>query len=114
MIIEIQHTADCPNADPIINRVHEVASTRPGVTVSIMLVEEGRPVPDGFAGSPTVLIDGTNPFGGAPTEAPACALLPPTPDQVQAAISAALPPDTGTAMFSDGPCKPMGPSQPRC
>ena len=90
MIIEIQHTADCPNADPIINRAHEVASTRPDVTVSTVLVEEGRPVPDGFAGSPTVLIDDTNPFGGAPSEAPACATRPPTPDQVEAAIHAAI------------------------
>ena len=90
MIIEIQHTADCPNADLIVNRAHEVASTRPDVAVSTVLVEAGRPVPEGFAGSPTVLIDGFNPFGGAPAEAPACALRPPTPDQVEAAIHAAI------------------------
>lgn len=90
MIIEIQHTAACPNADPILNRAYEVASTRPDITVSILLVEDGGPVPEGFVGSPTVLIDGTNPFGGAPTEAPACALRPPTPDEVEVAVLAAI------------------------
>ena len=63
-----------------------MASTHADVTVLTVLVEDGRPVPAGFAGSPTVLIDGTNPFGGTPTEAPACALRPPTPDQIEAAI----------------------------
>jgi hypothetical protein len=60
------------------------------MVVTTVLVQEGQPVPDGFAGSPTVLIDGTNPFVGAPTEAAACALHPPTPDQVQTAILTAL------------------------
>lgn len=90
MRVEIQYTADCPNADPIIERAHRVASTRPDIIVSAVLVEEGRPVPDGFAGSPTVLIDSTNPFGGAASEAPACALRPPTPDQVEAAVRSAV------------------------
>ncbi len=90
MFIEIHHTAECPNTDSIIVRARAVASTRPDVIVTTVLVQEGHPVPNGFAGSPTVLIDGTNPFGGVPTEAPACALRPPSPDQVEAAILAAI------------------------
>ena len=90
MIIEIQYTADCPNAASIVDRAHQVASTHPDMAVNTVLVQEGHPVPDGFAGSPTVLIDGSRPFRGAPTEAPACALRPPTPDEVEAAILAAI------------------------
>jgi hypothetical protein len=90
MKIEIQHTADCPNADPIITRARRVAATHPDVVVTTVLVHEGSQMPEGFAGSPTVLIDGTNCFGGAATEAPACALRPPTPERVEAAILTAL------------------------
>lgn len=86
MIIQIQYTADCPNAGPIIDRALQVASSRPDVTVTPVLVMGEQPVPEGFAGSPTVLIDGINPFRGTPTEAAACALWPPTPGQVEAAI----------------------------
>ena len=89
MRIEIQHTADCPNARPVLQRVKELVHHRANLTLTITLVEVGQPVPQGFAGSPTVLLDGSNPFDGAPTEAPACALHPPTPEQVEAAILAA-------------------------
>lgn len=90
MHIEILYTADCPNAEPIIDRAQTVASTHPDMAVTTVLVQEGQPVPTGFAGSPTVLINGTNPFNGTPTEAPACAMRPPTADQVEAAVHAAL------------------------
>jgi uncharacterized membrane protein YkvA (DUF1232 family) len=89
--VEVQYTAECPHAAPIIDRLHQIIRTTAGrVTAANVIVEDGRPVPDRFAGSPTVLINGTNPFDGAPTEAPACALHPPTPDEVEAAIIAAL------------------------
>jgi uncharacterized membrane protein YkvA (DUF1232 family) len=88
--VEIQYTADCPNAAAIIDRARLVASTHPDVVVITILVNDGDEVPTGFAGSPTVLLDGTNHFGGAPTEAPACALRPPTPEEVEAAILTAL------------------------
>ena len=88
--VEIHYTADCPNAAPIIDRARLVASTHTHVAVITTLVNDGDEVPTGFAGSPTVLIDGTNPFGGAPTEAPACALRPPTADEVESAILTAL------------------------
>ncbi len=86
--VDVQYTAECPNAGPIIERVHHIAGTSPRrVVVTTVLVEEGRPVPHGFAGSPTVLINGANPFEGNATEAPACALRPPTPEQVEAALA---------------------------
>lgn len=88
--VEIHYTAECPNAGPIIDRARQIAEASAGeVVVATILVEEGRPVPAEFAGSPTILINGANPFEGDPTEAPACALRPPTPDQVASAIAAA-------------------------
>ncbi len=86
MIIQIQYTHDCPNAGPIIDRTRALAAAHPEVVVNAVLVQARSPVPEGFAGSPTVLIDGTNPFGGAPTEGPACVLQPPTPEEVETAI----------------------------
>jgi hypothetical protein len=88
MRLEIQYTADCPNARPILQRVKELAHQRTELTMTVTLVDIDHPVPLGFAGSPTVLIDGSNPFAGEPTGAAACALRPPTADQVEAAIVA--------------------------
>ena len=87
--VEIQYTAECPNAGPIIDRAQQVASSRQDVVIATVLVEDGQPMPEGFAGSPTVLINGANPFEGTATEAPACPLRPPTPDQVESAIPSA-------------------------
>ena len=83
--VEIQYTVGCPNASAIMQRMKELADRRVDLTLTLVEVELGRPVPPGFAGSPTVFIDGTNPFGGAPVLAPSCALHPPTVDQVEAA-----------------------------
>ena len=72
--MEILFTADCPNADELRNFL----MTQPDVTVAVVEVPEDGPVPRSFAGSPTVLIDGANPFRGEPVDSPACALSPPT------------------------------------
>ncbi len=86
MNVEVQYTADCPNALPVLQRVKAISRGRADVTLTIVFIDATDEVPKGFAGSPTVLIDGENPFGGVPTDAPACAIRPPTPDQVEAAI----------------------------
>ena len=87
MKVEVQYTADCPHARDVVRRVQELADHRADLELDLTLVERGMPAPRGFAGSPTVLIDGVNHFGGTPTQSPACALEPPTPDQVVAAIA---------------------------
>ena len=86
MNVQIQYTAGCPNARPVLQRMKELAHRRADLTLVTTLVEPDRPVPEGFAGSPTVLVDGCNPFRGEPTASPACALYPPTADEVQAAL----------------------------
>jgi hypothetical protein len=85
--VEVQYTVGCPNAAAIMRRLKELAHRRGDLTLTLVEVAPGRPVPAGFAGSPTVLIDGTNPFGGAPTDAAACTLRPPTVDQVERAAA---------------------------
>jgi len=84
MNVEIQYTTDCPNARPVLQRLKELAHDRAD-TLTIVRVAAVR-TPEGFAGSPTVLIDGENPFGGVAVDAPACALHPVTVDQVEAAV----------------------------
>jgi len=81
--VEILFTADCPN----VQELHAYLASQPGVTVSAVEVPEDGPVPDGFAGSPTVLIDGANPFRGELVGSPACALSPPTVAELAAELA---------------------------
>ena len=85
--VEVLYVAGCPHAASVMQRMKELAQARPDLTLALVEVTPGRPVPAGFAGSPTVLVDGTNPFGGEPVDVPACALHPPTADQVEAAAA---------------------------
>ena len=87
MLVEVQATEACPNAALVLDRLYLLSTTYPKLHVLVRLVEVDEPIPDGFSGSPPVLIDGTNP-SGALTEAAACALHPPTADQVEAAVKA--------------------------
>lgn len=79
MDVEVLATADCPNAAVLIGHL----ARRADVELTVTVVSEHLPVPDGFAGSPTVLIDGVNPFDAKRVEAPACALHPPTVAQLE-------------------------------
>jgi hypothetical protein len=88
MRVEVQFTDACPNAALVIDRLNALSTAHDDLHVVVRLVEVDEPVPDGFSGSPTVLINGNNPFAGAPTVAAACALRPPTPEQVEAAVLA--------------------------
>lgn len=87
MKVEVQYTPGCPNASEILERTKKLESERDDVTLTITIVDGEGPTPEGFAGSPTVLIDGRNRFGGGRVEAAACALRSPTADQVEAALA---------------------------
>lgn len=80
--VEILVTTGCPN----LAELHSYLAAQSGVNVTITELEEAAPIPSGFAGSPTVLIDGTNPFGGHAVDAAACALSPPTVVDVAAEL----------------------------
>lgn len=82
MRFEVLRTADCPNAAAIIHHLEQAAAERPDVSLQVTEVGYDQVPPAAFAGSPTVLVDGRDPFGGTSTEAAACALHPPTVAQV--------------------------------
>lgn len=77
MDIEVMHTSGCPNVVDLIDHL-----ARRDLTVTVTVVTSEEPVPGKFSGSPTVLVDGENPFGGEQISAPACALYPPTIEQI--------------------------------
>lgn len=88
MDIEVVHTPDCPNVVELIDHL-----ARKGLTVTVTVVTSEEPVPEKFSGSPTVLVDGENPFGGEQISAPACALYPPTIEQIDEHLVGRLRPD---------------------
>lgn len=63
----------CPNAPLLEQRLAEVLSGRPGVTVSRrVIMDEAEAARQGMHGSPTLLVDGRDPFA-SPDAAPAVA-----------------------------------------
>ena len=76
MNIEVQFTNDCANAAPILQRVKRIAHERSDLTLKLTLVGNDERMPEGFAGSPTVRVNGRNLSGGAAVDGAACALRP--------------------------------------
>lgn len=69
--ITVLHVADCPSVTPLLERL-EAAATLAGlpITTTLRLVESDEDaVALDFPGSPTMLIDGADPFptGGGPS-----------------------------------------------
>ena len=83
MKVEVIHTAGCPNAEPILSFLRQ----RAGVALTETVAVPDTPMPARFAGSPTVLIEGINPFSTGHVEAAACALHPPTVPEIERAIA---------------------------
>lgn len=63
--LEVLHVADCPNLAPMLERLHEVTEL-PVATREIGTTEDA--VAHGMAGSPTLLVDGVDPFGVGSSE----------------------------------------------
>jgi hypothetical protein len=73
---------DCPNADRTVERLRQALDQHGAtdVEIELLVVEPGTRPPDGFAGSPTVLLDGSDPFAStavARTYDVACRAYPP-------------------------------------
>lgn len=62
MKLEVLHVPDCPNLEPLLDRLHAVTNL-PVLTHQIHTDEEAAA--RGMAGSPTLLVDGVDPFGAA-------------------------------------------------
>ena len=68
MNVTVLHTEDCPNLEPLLADLHDLLDGRSDAAVTSTLVrtvDEAKRL--GFHGSPTVLIDGHDPFP-VPTE----------------------------------------------
>jgi hypothetical protein len=69
---------DCPNARRMLELLREATAGRPDVTIETRVVDASQPMPAGFSGSPTVLIDGENLSGAPEISEPACAAALPS------------------------------------
>lgn len=71
---------DCPNADLTVRRLRQALDHHGAadVEIEVLVITPGSAPPDGFAGSPTILLDGVDPFAPAADRvaAPACRLYP--------------------------------------
>lgn len=64
MKLEILHVPDCPNAAVLAARLAELAAAWPDLTVTCEIVTTAHDARRlGMTGSPTLLADGTDPFG---------------------------------------------------
>ena len=59
--IELQYVADCPNLPVLLERLEAVTCGR--VDIRLREVDPDTLLPAGFSGSPTLLINGQNPYG---------------------------------------------------
>ena len=82
--IAVLYFEDCPNVSVVLG--HLVDCDVDPRTVRMVVVGSG-PIPSGFAGSPTVLIDGVNPVGisGDGFDV-SCSLRMPTAEQLRDAL----------------------------
>lgn len=83
MELTVLEVPDCPNAPLMAERVAGLIAGRPGVTLTRRVVrDEAEAARLGMRGSPTLLIDGTDPFlvPGAPPGL-SCRLYPATGGQ---------------------------------
>lgn len=101
--ITVLHTADCPGVQPLVADLIELAGDRSDVTLTTRLVATpAEAAALGFHGSPTILIDGRDPFPF--TDEPgalACRLYPcngaeprgrPSRKSLEAALAQAIDP----------------------
>ena len=85
--IEVLFVDDCPNLPVLLERLEAVTCGR--ATVTTTQVGGTAPIPPGFAGSPTLLVNGRNPFGGDGESSPSCALRIPSIEQLKELLDAA-------------------------
>jgi hypothetical protein len=94
MDVELLVIPDCPNTEPALRLVLDALADLglDDVRARVTVVDSAGP---GFAGSPTILIDGTDPFASStPASGLACRVYPgpsglPSLSSVRAALAAA-------------------------
>ncbi|WP_238164089.1 alkylmercury lyase family protein [Kribbella pittospori] len=89
--MEVLHVADCPNLLPLLERLAQVTD----LPISTRTIESPADAERfGMAGSPTLLVDGQNPFEAGATPSLACRLSVPSTKQLREAINASGRPAT--------------------
>ncbi len=84
--IVVLSVPDCPNVERMLDLLREATAGRHDVTIESRVVDLSQPMPAGFSGSPTVLIDGKNPSGAPAISEAACSAVLPSLDDVTAWI----------------------------
>ncbi len=65
MNITILHTEDCPNLAPLLEELHSLIDGRKDIILTTLPVRSDDDAQSlGFHGSPTILLDGIDPFPG--------------------------------------------------
>ncbi len=76
---------DCPNAPVLLQRIRDVVGD--DIPVEVRVLDPQEPMPEGFAGSPTLLVDGENAFAaGDPARGAACVLRLPSTAELRAVL----------------------------
>ena len=77
MNIVVLSVPDCPNVGRMLD-LREATAGRHDVRIESRAVDVTQPMPAGFSGSPTVLVDGENRSGQPAISKPACAAALPS------------------------------------
>lgn len=83
-VIEVFFVDDCPNLPVLLERLEAVTCGR--ASVQTTRVDPSGPVPAGFSGSPTLLVDGENPFGVGDDTSVSCSLRIPSVEELKALL----------------------------
>lgn len=114
MKLTVLTVPDCPNGPLLDQRLAEVLADRPGVPVTRHVITDERTAAEaGMHGSPTLLIDGTDPFAGQAT--PGEHVLPPLPRHRWTRLRRALDGRSaaGPRLRRDADGAAGGPARPR-
>jgi hypothetical protein len=96
MDVELLVIPDCPHAEPLLQLVLDALAELGQAEVHPRVTVVGSAAVRGFAGSPTILVDGTDPFRSSmPASGLACRVYPgpsglPSPSAVRAVLARAI------------------------
>lgn len=91
--IVVQYVPGCPNLSVVLDRLNAAGADESEIRLQELSVD--GPIPTGFAGSPTVLLDGINPLRPAEADFGAsCTLRIPSVEVLRNVLDRRSPPRT--------------------
>ena len=88
MTFTVLHVADCPHVPTLVARIHQAAGPDAAITMTVVNTED-EAIAAGMHGSPTLFIDGRDPFPADASPSISCALAIPTTEQIGKAMQTA-------------------------